>query len=119
MNYKVVNINNKKYIDIGLAKKLSSEQDVLEIVSICMENDTYILMMQAEEFSEDFYNLRTGLAGIVLQKFINYHIKVAVILDDKENLNHRFKEMIGEANKGNNFRTFNNIEEAQLWILKL
>lgn len=56
---------------------------------------------------------------MALQKFINYHVKVAVIIEDEEVYNYRFKEMIMEANKGNNFRTFKNIAEAERWILKL
>lgn len=56
---------------------------------------------------------------MALQKFINYHVKVAVIIDDEEKLNDRFKEMIMESNKGNNFRTFKNIAEAESWISKL
>ncbi|MFR1906061.1 MAG: DUF4180 domain-containing protein [Clostridium neonatale] len=68
---------------------------------------------------EDFFNIKTRLAGMALQKFINYHVKVAVIIEDEEVYNYRFKEMIMEANKGNNFRTFKNIAEAESWILKL
>jgi hypothetical protein len=53
---------------------------------------------------------------MVLQKFINYHVKVAIIMEDEENLNERFKEMILEANKGNHFRTFKSIDDAESWI---
>ncbi len=55
----------------------------------------------------------------MLQKFINYHIKVALILNDEIILNERFKEMIMESNKGNSFRTFNNIKDGEKWILSL
>ena len=120
MNYRVVNKNNIKYIEFASeAWKLSSEQDVVDCISVCMENDIYTIMFTSNVLSEDFFNLKTRLAGMALQKFINYHVKVAVIIEDEEKLNDRFKEMIMESNKGNNFRTFKNVEEAENWIYKL
>jgi hypothetical protein len=120
LNYRVVNKNNVKYIEFASeAWKLSSEQDVVDCISICMEKDIYTIIFHLKVLSEDFFNLKTRLAGMALQKFINYHVKVAVIIEDEEQYNDRFKEMIMEANKGNNFRTFKNIQEAEIWISKL
>lgn len=120
MNYRIIKKHNKKYIEfISLEKQLSSEQDILDIISICIENDAYIIILYVDTFSEDFFNLKTGLAGTILQKFINYHIKFAIILEDEEKVKGRFKEMIIESNKGNQFRTFKSIEDAEIWISKL
>lgn len=120
MNYKVVEKNKKKYIEcVSGERKLYSERDVLDFISICIENDVYTLVLYSDTFSEDFFNLKTGLAGMALQKFINYHIKVAVILENEEKFNDRFKEMIMESNKGNQFRTFKNIADAEIWISNL
>lgn len=120
MNYRVVNKNNNKYIEFDSdLRKLSSEQDVVDCISICMENDVYTIILHSNVLSEDFFNLKTGLAGMALQKFINYHVKVAVIIEDEEKINERFKEMIMEANKGNHFRTFMNISDAEIWISNL
>lgn len=120
MNYRVVNKNDSKYIEfVSDSRKLSSEKDVLDYISICMENDIYKIMLHSDALSEEFFNLKTGLAGMALQKFINYHVKVAVIIEETQKLNDRFKEMIMEANKGNNFRTFGNAEDAESWISKV
>jgi hypothetical protein len=120
LNYRVVDKNNKKYIEFASDfMKLSSEQAVIDYISVCMENDVYTILLQPNVLSEDFFNLRTGLAGTALQKFINYHVKVAVIIEDTEKLNDRFKEMIMEANKGNHFRTFSNTQDAERWIASL
>lgn len=118
MNYKVIIENNNKYIEFKPdTSRLSSEKGVLDCISICMENDIYKVILHSNVLSEDFFNLRTGLAGITLQKFINYHVKAALIIEDEEKLNERFKEMILEANKGKDFRTFKNIADAKTWIL--
>lgn len=120
MNYRVVNKNNYKYIEfVSDLRKLSSERDVVDCISICMENDIYTIILNSNVLSEDFFNLKTGLAGIALQKFVNYHVKAAVIIEEVEKLNVRFKEMIMEANKGNHFRTFINVVDAEIWISSL
>ncbi|KNF07631.1 hypothetical protein CLPU_14c00490 [Gottschalkia purinilytica] len=120
MNYRVVKKDNKKYINYTSCEtKICSEQDVLDLISICFENNSDILILHVETVSEDFFNLKTRLAGTMLQKFMNYNIKLAIILDNEEKFNDRFKEMIIEANKGNHFRIFKNISEAESWILSL
>jgi predicted nucleotidyltransferase len=120
LNYRVINKNNNKYIEFASdLRKLSSEQDIVDCISICMENDVYTIILHSNILSEDFFNLKTGLAGMALQKFINYNVKVAVIIKEVEKLNERFKEMIMEANKGNHFRTFRNIGDAEIWISNL
>jgi hypothetical protein len=58
------------------------------------------------------------LAGKVLQKFINYRIRTAVVLTDGSKLTGRFKEQISESNKRNDFRVFTNFVDAESWLLK-
>jgi Domain of unknown function (DUF4180) len=117
MNYQVISENNKKYIFLSPPGRLiQSEQDGLDIIGICFENNANLLLIHKDLLSDDFLNLRTGLAGKVLQKFINYQIKAAAIINE-EKFNNRFKELVKEYNKGNAFRVFNNSEEAKNWLL--
>ena len=117
MNYKIVEKSNKKYLEIK--EPFTSESDVLDIIGICISNDIGLLMLREEVFSEEFINLKSGLAGIVLQKFINYHIKASVAIEDKSKIQGRFKELISELNKGNDFRVFDNTQDAEEWILNI
>jgi hypothetical protein len=50
--------------------------------------------------SEDFFDLKTGLAGEVLQKFINYQVKVAIVGDFSMYSSKSLKDFIYESNKG-------------------
>jgi hypothetical protein len=107
------------YIESLPETRLSTEQDALDLIAACGEHDTYLLMLQAEGISEDFFKLKTGLAGKVLQKFVNYNVKVALIIPVGQKINGKFKELIAESNKGNDFRVFNTILEAENWLLNL
>ena len=102
MNYKIVEKTNKKYIEVK--QPITCESDVLDIIGICISNDIRLLMFKEEAFTEEFINLKLGLAGIALQKFINYNIKVSAIIEDKKKIDGRFGELIYELNKSNNFR---------------
>lgn len=120
MNYKVIEKSNKAYIEfISMDIPLSEERDALDFISICMEHNTGLIIIHQEVLSEDFFNLRTGLAGGVLQKFMNYHIKVAVIINSEEKITGRFREVVIETNKGNDFRVYKSVAEAENWILSL
>lgn len=120
MNYNLIERNDKRYIEYSDDKnQLSTERDAVDLIATCMENNTELLIIQDKALSEDFFNLRTGLAGTVLQKFVNYNIKAALIITNEEKISSRFGEMITEANKGNDFRVFKNTADAEYWIINL
>ena len=52
---------------------------------------------------EDFFILSTGLAGEILQKYIIYHIKLAVYGDFTHYTSKPLKDFIYESNRGNDF----------------
>lgn len=120
MKHQVVEKNYKRYVECIPDEELfSNEEDALNLVSACLENSTQHLLIHSDVFSDDFFKLGTGLAGTVLQKFANYHIKAAIVMSDDEKIEGRFKEMVDESNQGNALRTFNQIPEAESWLLNL
>jgi DNA-binding PadR family transcriptional regulator len=120
LNYKVIEKNGKKYIEcVSAEAPLHSEQDALDLVAACIENATNLILLHEEALSDDFFRLATGLAGQVLQKFINYNVKAAVIIKDEQKIKGKFKELIAESNKRNDFRVFHNIIEAENWLTDL
>ena len=50
--------------------------------------------------AEDFFILSTGLAGEILQKFINYHVKIAIYGDYSRYTSKPLKDFIYESNQG-------------------
>ncbi|MBP1991641.1 DUF4180 domain-containing protein [Paenibacillus eucommiae] len=118
MNYQIREIDSKKYIElISTTEPLSTENDALDLVALCWEHETYALMIHYTALSEDFFKLKTKLAGNMIQKFINYGIKAAVIIPQETIQTARFKEMAMETNKGNHFRLYESKEEAEKWLL--
>lgn len=117
MSCEILEKGNKKYIEVK--QGITCESDVLDIIGMCISNDIELVLLKEEVFTEEFINLKTRLAGMVLQKFINYHIKVSAIIEDKSKIQGRFKELIYELNKASDFRVFDNSVDAENWIVNI
>ncbi|MGE5630925.1 MAG: DUF4180 domain-containing protein [Caulobacteraceae bacterium] len=56
MNYEIIDNGNKKYIEfISGTALLETEQDALDLVSLCGENDTNLLMLHSEALAKGFF----------------------------------------------------------------
>lgn len=51
--------------------------------------------------SEPFFDLKTHLAGEILQKFVNYRVKLAIVGDFSGYTSQSLKDFIYESNNGN------------------
>ncbi|MCI8966845.1 MAG: DUF4180 domain-containing protein [Lachnospiraceae bacterium] len=61
---------------------------------------------------EEFFVLSSGMAGEILQKFINYHVRVAIYGDYSQYTSKPLKDFIYESNNGRNFFFVSTREEA-------
>jgi PadR family transcriptional regulator, regulatory protein AphA len=95
--------------------RVETEDDALDIAALCTENGSSRLLTGPGVLGEKFYDLRSGLAGAVLQKFSNYRITFAAVIP-AEKITGRFGEMVLEANKGKQFRFFTDRESGAAWI---
>lgn len=62
--------------------------------------DTSLIVMDKRAITEDFFILSRGLAGEILQKFVNYHIKLAIFGDFSSYTSKPLRDFIYESNKG-------------------
>lgn len=53
--------------------------------------------------AEDFFSLSNGLAGEILQKYINYHFKVAIVGSFDGYASRALHDFIYESNRGADF----------------
>lgn len=117
MSYQVVEKDEIKYIRLTHSGSLiRTEADALELLSVCTEYGTNLLLIPGERLPDEFFHLSNGIAGAILQKFAMYGIKCAVVLD-KEIGNGRFRDLLIESNRGNAFRLYPSISEAESWLL--
>ena len=116
MEYARVEINGKDYVKV-ISGQIREEQDGLALVSACAQNGTNKILLPADCLSEEFLQLSTRVAGLVLQKFANYNIKAAAVLDAGK-ARGKFRDFLIEANRGRLFHAFEDLEQAESWLLK-
>ncbi len=70
------------------------------------------IILKKECVADDFFILSTGIAGDILQKFINYKAAVAIIGDYSGYTSKPLKDFIYESNKGKDVFFLSSLEEA-------
>ncbi len=70
------------------------------------------LVLDKESLCPEFFILSTGVAGEVLQKFINYHIKAAIYGDFSHYTSKPLHDFLYESNQGKDFFFTATQEEA-------
>jgi hypothetical protein len=117
MPFKVQKAYNIRYIECDASDFIiRNEQDILELITLCSENDTYNVLLYEANFSPEFFDLKTTLAGTLFQKFANYRLRGAGLIRLEKIKSERFKELIFEYNKGNLFRFFEDKAAAEKWL---
>lgn len=117
MDYKVTKQGFKKIVEIlpdsGL---ITDENSALDLVSFCGGENSEILLLYSTNLSEDFYDLKTGLAGKVLLKLSNYRIRAAAVIPPEKVGNVRFYEMVLESNRRDEFNVSSTRANVLKWI---
>jgi hypothetical protein len=85
---------------ISETQVLASEQDVIRLLEELYGSGANQIILHQENILPDFFDLRTGLAGAILQKFTNYHLQVAIVGDFTQVTSKSLKAFIYESNRG-------------------
>jgi hypothetical protein len=119
MKVQAINQGAKCYIEALPGELLSGEKDTLDLVSVCAETGTDLLMIHADALSPAFFHLSNGLAGAVLLKFSNYSIRTVFVVPPELEGTGKFHEMALELNRGREFHIARTRADAEAWLLKL
>lgn len=88
----------------GEGKLITDVSSALDLaMTVRAETGTSRLVIPKHLVTEDFFILSTGLAGDILQKWINYHFKAAFWGDYSRYTSKPLHDFICESNQGCNF----------------
>ncbi len=79
--------------------KINSAQDALELLMNCQYSGTNKVIISRENLIPGFFDLKTGIAGEILQKFSTYDGFLAIIGDHSQFGSKSLKDFIFESNK--------------------
>jgi hypothetical protein len=95
---------------------ISSERDVLDLLASSEDMESNRILLEEEYLHPTFFDLKTGLAGAIFQKFADYRVKAAVVADLDRIPSARFQELVLECNRGNQIHFFQDMAEAEEWL---
>lgn len=94
-------------------KIITDTQSALDLVmTVKYETGTNKIIMEKRNIADEFFVLSSGMAGEILQKFINYHIKIAIYGDYSKYTSKPLKDFIYESNKGKDVLFVSSLDEA-------
>ncbi|UQU64203.1 DUF4180 domain-containing protein [Couchioplanes caeruleus] len=87
---------------------IAGPQDALDLIGAAYAG-AEVVAIPAERLHASFYRLSTGVAGEIMQKFVNYRIRLAVVGDISAHVaeSGALRDLIRETNKG-----------KQVWFVK-
>ena len=92
---------------------ITDTQSALDVLMTAKyEAGTKNIVISKELIVEDFFILSTGLAGEILQKYINYGGRIAIYGDYSHYTSKPLHDFIYESNKGKDVFFVGTIEEA-------
>ena len=89
--------------------KISNERDANDLLSAAFEHSATLVAIPVTRLSDDFFRLNTRFAGNVVQKFVNYKVRLAIVGDISQwtAASKPLHDFIYEANRG-----------QQLWFVR-
>jgi hypothetical protein len=94
-------------------EKLTSERDALDLIGEAMSSGAELILVPVERLEENFFQLKTGLAGHIIQKFATYRRRFVILGNISQHVaqSRAFRDFVYEANRGNQVWFVANLQE--------
>ena len=79
--------------------KIHSTQDAVDLMGNANCQGANSIILHQDNLHPDFFDLKTGIAGEILQKYSNYRIKLAIIGDFSRYDSKALQAFITESNR--------------------
>ncbi len=93
--------------------RVNTAQEALELLMDCHYNgNCNRVIIYVESLSPEFFNLSTGLAGDILQKFSNYDGYLSIVGDFSRFESRSLKDFMRESNRQGRILFLSDLDEA-------
>jgi hypothetical protein len=81
---------------------IRNPQDANDLIGAARSESAELVALPMERLDPAFFQLRTGLAGEILQKFVNYRVRLAILGDFTQPAadSTALRDLIRESNSG-------------------
>lgn len=113
MEIKTHHFNNAKIAEVisdGII--INSAQDGLDLLGNIYYQDFDKVIIYEKNITPEFFDLKTKIAGDILQKFSNYRVRLAIVGDFSKYESKSIKDFIFGSNQTKHIHFVENIAEA-------
>ncbi|WKU04568.1 DUF4180 domain-containing protein [Micromonospora sp. HUAS LYJ1] len=88
--------------------RICGGDDATDVIGAALGHGVDLVVLPVRRLAVEFFTLRTGVAGAVVQKFVNYRLRLAVVGDISGHVERStaLRDFVAEANRG-----------GQLWFV--
>lgn len=97
---------------------VSNTQDALDIMANCVYQGCSHFILYEENLNPDFFDLKTRLAGEILQKFSNYRCRLSIVGNFDKYSSKSLRDFIFESNKGKQIGFVKTRDEAITFLTR-
>ena len=97
---------------------LNNTQDAVELIANCHYKGAEGIILKEENVTDAFFDLKTRVAGDMLQKFSTYQSRLAIVGNFGKYTSNSFKDFVRESNKLGRINFVSTMEEAEMCFTK-
>lgn len=113
MKIEVHNLNDTKIAEITSVETIiSSTEDGLNLLGSLFYQGFDRIVLNEKNITPDFFDLKNGIAGEILQKFSTYRVRLAIVGDFSKYASKSLTDFIYESNKGKHISFVSSTTEA-------
>ncbi len=113
MNIVAHNINDIKIAEvISDTTIINNTEDGLNLLGNLYFQGFDRIIIHENDITADFFDLKSGIAGEILQKFSNYRVRLAIVGDFTKYTSRSLNDFIYESNKGKQINFVTSITKA-------
>jgi hypothetical protein len=96
--------------------KLQTYSDAVELIGKTFENRATLIVIPVECLADEFFQLKTRIAGELIQKFVQYRRRIAIVGDISRHLaeSSALRAFVSESNRGKEVWFLSSLEELNL-----
>jgi Domain of unknown function (DUF4180) len=100
------------YLVSAQGSELRTSQDAVDLMSVASERRAAFIAIPVDRLGDDFFELRTRVAGEIIQKFVMYGARVAIVGDISERIasSNSLAAFVRESNRGRDLCFVENLQ---------
>jgi hypothetical protein len=96
-------LNGTRILELSVNHaEIRAASDSAALISLAVEHQAAMVVLPASELDGAFFQLKTGVAGDLIQKFVNYRLQLVIIgnLAPSTEQSAALRAFISESNRG-------------------